>query len=135
MLNTKLLLAGPGTGKTTRVKEIVKDALRKNPKTRLLVLSFTNATINDLLQELAEDGVTAKNCMTLHRFALKVNHNSEKYILANKVEEKIVKDFAEKLEVNLPTFCELMSCITFSQMISDCVDFIDNNPAYGREKV
>src|SRR3972149_1238542 len=47
----KILLAGPGTGKTTKVKTII-DGQYAGVKD-ILVLSFTNATVNDLIKSFS----------------------------------------------------------------------------------
>ena len=69
----KLLFAGPGTGKTTRIKEIVGSC---ECLSKVLVLSFTNATIHDLLASFSEAGlaINESNCLTLHKYALRLNH-------------------------------------------------------------
>lgn len=79
----KILIAGPGTGKTFKIKEIIS---KHGDGTKFLILSFTNATINDLRQDLKSLKVTNENCMTLHSFCRK--HSSlKKYHLLN-AEEK-----------------------------------------------
>ncbi len=71
----KILLAGPGTGKTTKVKRDFLSEIKDFSK--VLVLSFTNATINDLIKSFAKDSIPigSKNCMTLHSYALRINHH------------------------------------------------------------
>jgi superfamily I DNA/RNA helicase len=41
----KILLVGPGTGKTTNIKSIIEG---QSDPSKILVLSFTNATVEDL---------------------------------------------------------------------------------------
>ena len=135
MKNVKMLLAGPGTSKTTKIKEIVKNKLKTQPDSKILVLSFTNATVNDLLSELSEIGINSKNCMTLHSFALQINHLKNEYILAPESEEKIIKEISELLNLDFVQVCKLLECITFKQMISECVKFIRINPQYSNEKI
>jgi Ni2+-binding GTPase involved in maturation of urease and hydrogenase len=74
----EVLLAAPGTGKTTKIKEIIDE--RFHDASNILVLSFTNATINDLNDKFKE----YKNvkCFTLHKYALIVNHLPESHILS-----------------------------------------------------
>ena len=48
--NIQILLAGPGTGKTTKIKEMMR---KESNLDEVLILSFTNATIDDLLSDFA----------------------------------------------------------------------------------
>lgn len=80
----KILLAGPGTGKTTNIKEIIT---QNGGGTRFLILSFTNATVNELQNKLKDSGISEKNCMTLHKFAVKYNHDKSRHILLNSEEK------------------------------------------------
>ncbi|GLW08722.1 hypothetical protein Misp01_38520 [Microtetraspora sp. NBRC 13810] len=54
-----LLVEGPpGTGKTTVIAEIVQQVLRRDPRTRILLVSQTHIAIDNALQHLEEAGVT-----------------------------------------------------------------------------
>lgn len=99
MNNVKILLAGPGTGKTTRVKDIIQG---NGDDKKILVLSFTNATINDLLKNFQQDNIniTPDYCMTLHKYASKVNHNLGCHILDNE-EVKRLESYSKKLNIAL----------------------------------
>jgi len=124
----KLLLAGPGTGKTTRIKELINDQQDLN---KILVVSFTNATIHDLLKSFfdAGIGITEKNCITLHKYALKINHQKGLHIL-NGIETEILKLYAKKFNITFNDLCKTLGCITFEQMITQTTAFIKTNPAY-----
>ncbi len=50
----KILLAGPGTGKTTNIGNIIKG---KGSLDGILVISFTNATVEDLKKSLSQVGL------------------------------------------------------------------------------
>lgn len=130
----KILLAAPGTGKTTKVK---KDFLKGvQDFGNVLVLSFTNATINDLIKSFADSNIPIdeKNCMTLHSYALRINHRRDMHVL-NTYEEKVVATLSKSLEVHFRLFCEMLDCITYDQMITDFLDFAKANPVYVKEKV
>jgi superfamily I DNA/RNA helicase len=58
----KVLLAGPGTGKTTNIQKIIAE---KPDPSRILVISFTNATVEDLKKSLVPAGVNVECCKTL----------------------------------------------------------------------
>lgn len=130
----KILLAGPGTGKTRKVKEEFLTGVEDFEK--VLILSFTNATVNDLRSKFSKAGIAVdeRNCMTLHSYALKLNHKREMHILSNN-EENIIKGYAKSLSVDFTWFCELLDCITYDQMVLNIVDFAKLNPVYLQEKI
>lgn len=121
----KLLLAGPGTGKTTKVKSIIAQDFPDAKK--INVISFTNATVIDLIESFNQNPNII--CSTLHSFALKPNHLPELHIIDNKIEFKILLSLSNKLEIYFSTFCEFVKCITFDGMITSCVGFFKANPA------
>ena len=127
----KILLAGPGTGKTTKIKKIIADEFPKAEKIK--VVSFTNATVKDLTESFSQN--ESVSCSTLHSFALKLNHLPEVHIIDNKIEFKILSSLSTKLEIDFPTICEFVRCITFDGMIASCVSFIKANPAYAEDKI
>ncbi len=124
----KLLLAGPGTGKTTRIKELIESC---SDLSKVLVLSFTNATIHDLISSFSQVNldVTDRNCLTLHRYALRINHQKDLHIL-NATEEDILGSDAKKFNVGFDDLCRTLGCITFKQMITQTIAYIKSNPAY-----
>ncbi|MBU1357114.1 MAG: ATP-dependent helicase [Candidatus Edwardsbacteria bacterium] len=126
----KILLAGPGTGKTTKIKSIITE--QYDGCKNIVVLSFTNATVKDLNTKFSKcENVT---CMTLHSFALKYNHLPELHILI-KEEQNILKWIAGKLKIDFDTICEILHCITFNKMILACLAFIKSNSAYFVDKL
>jgi|SRR3989338_4348341 len=124
----KLLLAGPGTGKTTRIKELIKLC---PDLSKVLVLSFTNATIHDLISSFSQANldITDRNCLTLHRYALRINHQKSLHIL-NATEEDILDSYAKKFNIGFDNLCRTLGCITFEQMITQTIAYIKSNPAY-----
>jgi len=127
----KILLAGPGTGKTTKIKTLIKEeyADAKN----ILVLSFTNATVNDLTQSFSD--YQNVKCYTLHSYALIINHLTDIQILDDIYETPILKHFSDKYEVDFDDLCYFLQCITFDGMIKSCLEFLKSNPVYGKEKI
>jgi len=127
----KILLAGPGTGKTTNIEKIVID---HGDGSKFLVLSFTNATVKDLQISLKEHGVTENNCMTLHKFALKYNHDKSRHILiGNEIDE--LRTISKGTDIEFDKLCDFLSCTTFDQMIARFVDYAKANPLYLQEKL
>lgn len=127
----KVLLAGPGTGKTTNIKNIISE---HGDGSRFLILSFTNATVEDLQTSLGEQGVTASNCMTLHKFAVKYNHDRTRHVLLRR-EEEILNTIVKGTDIEFDRLCDFLSCTTFDQMIIRFVDFAKSNPSYLKDKL
>jgi DNA helicase-2/ATP-dependent DNA helicase PcrA len=125
----KILLSGPGTGKTTKVKTIIKNDY---PDATVQVISFTNATINDLSESFK--AFTNIKCSTLHSYALKINHLPELHIL-NDLETKILNSLSQKIEIPFLTLCDLLKCITFDRMIESCLSFLKRNPKYAEDVI
>ena len=129
----RLLLAGPGTGKTTKIKELIGSHSDLN---KILILSFTNATIHDLLNSFNEAklDIKDKNCLTLHRYALRINHQKDLHIL-NATEENILGSYAKKFNIGFEDLCKTLSCVTFEQMITQTIAYIKSNPVYLRDLI
>ena len=127
----KMLLAGPGTGKTTKVKSIIRN--NYPDAENVLVLSFTNATINDLKESFKDfDNVS---CYTLHSYALKVNHLPNLHVLQDPYELPILRKLSEKINIPFDDVCGFLRCITFFKMIEQCIAFIKSNPPYATENI
>jgi len=130
-LFVKVLLAGPGTGKTARVRSIVdKDFADAE---RVLILSFTNATVQDLTASFS--GYPGVECQTLHSYALKINHLKDHYILDAKQEAPILEKLADSPDGDLGFLCAQLKCISFDAMIAECLRFLKTNPVYGSEQI
>ncbi len=127
----KILLAGPGTGKTTKIKTLIDEFEGGDS---CLILSFTNATVNDLLRELASKGISEGNCMTLHKFAVKYNHDISRHILFIE-EESILHQVAKQTDIDFLKLCDSLHATTFEQMIDRFVSFAESNPLYLKEKL
>lgn len=127
----KILLAGPGTGKTSKIKSLVQGS---GDGTNVLILSFTNTTVGDLQKKLADTGVTEQNCMTLHKFAVKYNHDKSRHVLLNK-EISELQQIAESTTIPFDDLCNFLSCTTFTQMIDRFVSYAKANETYLKEKM
>lgn len=127
----KILLAGPGTGKTANIKKIIKD---HGDGSKFLILSFTNATIKDLHKKLKDLKVTDENCMTLHKFAVKYNHDKSRHVLLIKEIEEL-ETISKGTGIEFGKLCDSLSCTTFDQMIARFVEYAKSNPVYLKEKL
>lgn len=127
----RILLAGPGTGKTTKIGSLLD---QQPDASKVLVLSFTNVTVNDLKNDLGSKGLNDRNCMTLHKFAVKYNHDRVRYVL-NLLEVEVLEQIADQIETPFDELCDFLGCTTFDQMIVRFVTFARANPAYLQEKL
>lgn len=127
----KILLAGPGTGKTTNIKKIISD---HGNGSKFLVLSFTNATVNDLLNSLKDQGISENNCMTLHKFAVKYNHDHSRHVLVKKEIVELMQ-ISKGTQIGFNDLCSFLNCTTFDQMIERFVVYAKANPLYIQEKL
>ncbi|OGS47179.1 MAG: hypothetical protein A2539_04975 [Elusimicrobia bacterium RIFOXYD2_FULL_34_15] len=127
----KILLAGPGTGKTTNIRNIIAS---HGNGSKFLVLSFTNATVKNLQKNLKSYCISENNCMTLHKFAVKYNHDKSRHILL-RIEEEELKKISNGIKIEFNKLCDFLSCTTFDQMIARFVDYAKSNPLYLQEKL
>ena len=127
----EILLAGPGTGKTTKVKTIIREDYAHANK--ILVLSFTNATINDLKKSFKD--FKNVDCYTLHSYALKINHLPRLHVLDDFSEVPIVDQYTTKLNIPFVDLCKFLQCIRFPEMIKQCIEFVKTNSAYATENI
>lgn len=127
----RILLAGPGTGKTTNIGKIITT---HGDGSKFLVLSFTQATVRDLQKSLKEQSITDDNCMTLHKFAVKYNHDRSRHVLLDKEVDEL-KTISKGTEIEFDKLCDFFNCTTFDQMISRFVEYAKSNPLYLKEKL
>ena len=127
----KILLAGPGTGKTTNIKQIIES---KENIASVLVISFTNATVEDLKKSLSPIGLPFENCMTLHKFAVKYNHDKSRHVL-DMLEIDEISKIAKATEIGFSNLCDYLSATTFDQMIARFVSYAKANPEYLKDKL
>jgi len=127
----KILLAGPGTGKTTSIKKIIES---KSGIASVLVISFTNATVEDLKKSLSPIGLPFENCMTLHKFAVKYNHDKTRHVLDMLEFGELLK-IAKVTEIGFSNLCDYLSATTFDQMIARFVSYAKANPEYLKDRL
>ena len=73
-VNTRLVIAGAGTGKTTTIIGLVKELLLtgKAQPEEILLLSFTNASVNELKERILKETTKRIDTTTFHRLGLKI---------------------------------------------------------------
>lgn len=67
-----VVLAGPGTGKSTTVLELAARIHESSPETTLKIISFTRAATRELVGKIHSGGHDVDEPMTVHAFALSV---------------------------------------------------------------
>lgn len=96
--NKKIILAGPGTGKSHIFKEICNKIISDNPRAKIIALSFTNELVNDLEKELYK----LAEVHTLHRFALKLlSVDSEISGYHLNIDKIIAEDYVLLQDINI----------------------------------
>lgn len=78
-VRTRLVIAGAGTGKTTTIIGLVKELLlsgKARPED-ILLLSFTNASVNELKSRIRKETEQVVETTTFHRLALKIIAESQ----------------------------------------------------------
>ena len=73
-VNTRLVIAGAGTGKTTTIIGLVKELLmtEKAQPEEILLLSFTDASVNELKERILKETSKRLDTTTFHRLGLKI---------------------------------------------------------------
>lgn len=138
--NPLLIIAGPGTGKSTTLRERVKSLLKEDNCKEIVLISFTNASADDLQRELKRGKITDEKVkvFTLHKLAKYILHRNPKpvrlrdgFIVASaENEEKFVAGEAINelgLDWSTQTFVETLNKFkaTGDQKILAISGFID----------
>ena len=78
-VDTRLVIAGAGTGKTTTIIGLVKYLLQteKALPEEILLLSFTNASVNELKERIMKETSLRIDTTTFHRLGLRIIASSE----------------------------------------------------------
>lgn len=71
--------AGPGTGKTSLLVELVREAQKADPDQHITALSFSNASVNNMIGRLTDARVSTANIkiQTCHASALALGHRKK----------------------------------------------------------
>lgn len=91
-----LVIAGAGSGKTTtivgKIKQLVNE-LHIDPK-NILCISFTNASVLDLLKRIEKENVHGINVFTFHKLGLKILEKANiDYTIASNSLKNIIDEF------------------------------------------
>ena len=109
-----LVIAGPGSGKTTTILQKVRFILDNNPKARILLLSFTNKSVNDIKEKMNDINL---DIMTFHKLAidiLKYYHFTYK-IADEKLLSYIIDEYFLRMDIPLQNkLCRYLKIIKFN---------------------
>lgn len=112
-MKPRLILAGPGTGKTTRIAQEIIALLNDPKKNRasITALTFSNAATTEMVDRLKKEGIekdAQPTIRTLHSLAKKILHEKghivelrDDFRVADQIEESfILEDVCLDLEIN-----------------------------------
>ena len=109
-----LVIAGPGSGKTTTILQKVDFLLAKNEKINILLLSFTNKSVNDIKNRISNENV---DIMTFHKLAIDIlkSYNVNYQIVNNGLLPYIIDEYFLKMNrQNLNKLCRYLNILHFS---------------------
>lgn len=133
-MNIHILVAGPGTGKTSKIIERIKHLQNSD---NLLVISFTNATVRQLRKDIKNRAgveLSYDKCTTLHSLALRLASPGKQYILMDSELALIQRD-AKCLKENYEKICESFNCKDFNQTIRQAITYVKTNPVLVKERL
>lgn len=129
-----VLVAGPGTGKTSKIIERINKLENTD---NLLVISFTNATVKQLRKDIknrAGKELADDKCTTLHKLALRLASADKQYVLTEKELGLIQRD-SKCLGSNYEQICEILNCKDFNQVIRKAINHLKTNPTLVKERL
>lgn len=147
-VDSRLVIAGAGTGKTTTIIGLVKDLLSNQnvDPHNILLLSFTNASATELKERVFSETSRRIDVSTFHRLGLKIIASVEGKVpkISNMDINQFVTESIECL-VNDPVYQKyLMEYIAYEhgslkdddsfESVSDYQRFIQENPLYTLRK-
>lgn len=97
----ELIIAGAGSGKTTTIAAKIKymnDILKIDPK-EILLLSYTNETVNDMKKTIVDKFKIDVKILTFHKFAISLLNGTKK--IQEKVTYEEIKKFLQPKETAL----------------------------------
>ena len=121
-----ILTGGPGTGKTTILKDIVYNIQRQYPESKIFLLSTTGKAARVISSVF---GGLDENISTVHKFLGFGHPRTQKDTLRIRSAEFVVVDEASMLD--LETFSTLMSALDFSKCKLLLVGDVDQLPSIG----
>lgn len=133
-MNIHVLVAGPGTGKTSKIVEKVKTIKDLDS---IMVISFTNATVNDLRKKIKDKAgidIPELKCSTLHRLALRLASPTRQYVLTEGELSMVQRD-AKVTGTNYEKLCEKLNCKDFNQIIRIGTRYLKTNPTLVKERL
>ncbi len=147
-VDSRLVIAGAGTGKTTTIIGLVKDLLsNKNVDPgNILLLSFTNASASELKERVFSETSQRIDVSTFHRLGLKIIASVEGKVpkISNLDINQFASESINRLIKNPKYLKYLMEYIAYEhgyvkdddsfESVSEYQRFIQENPLYSLKK-
>lgn len=124
---THVLVAAPGTGKTTKIISKIKTL---SDPSALIAISFTNSTVRKLRADIKRKAgieISDDKCTTLHALALRLASAEKHYVVTEKEMEMLQND-SKKSDISYEDICIRLKCKDFNQVIHHAIEFISRNP-------
>ncbi len=118
MQNT-LVIAGPGSGKTTTILDKVRFLLKENPTASILLLSFTNKSVNDIQKKLSDESI---DVMTFHKLAIDIlkHYNYQYHIVDDTLLPYIIDEYFNTLSIsNKQKLCRYLNVLRINKQSNE----------------
>lgn len=133
-VDTRLVLAGAGTGKTTTVIGLAKHLVSSGMASpeEILFLSFTNATVSDLSSRIAKEIGTRADVCTFHRLGMRILAESDGKVprVTGIDPESFVRDQLQRLMSDERYLRDLDRFMAFDSRYAADEDDFDNETDY-----
>ena len=118
-----LVIAGPGSGKTTTIIKKVEFLLCKNKDTKILLLSFTNKSVDDLKKRINNENV---DIMTFHKLATDIlkTYNYNYNIVSDNLLSYIIDEyFLQMNQKDINFLCKYLNILKFNKWSNEYKSF------------
>ena len=118
-----LVIAGPGSGKTTTIIKKVEFLLSEKESTNILLLSFTNKSVDDLKKRINNENV---DIMTFHKLAadiLKAYNYNYNIVSDNLLSYIIDEYFLQMNQKDISFLCRYLNILKFNRRSNEYKSF------------
>ena len=118
-----LVIAGPGSGKTTTIIKKVEFLLSEKESTNILLLSFTNKSVDDLKKRINNENV---DIMTFHKLAADIlnAYNYNYNIVSDNLLSYIIDEyFLQMNQKDISFLCRYLNILKFNRRSNEYKSF------------